>query len=132
MLLGIKRESFTPPEDQTWLGSAHGTANGDPVTLDGDNLVTIFTDGVVPSGLVLGQVTATTLYRKYVDANSDGTQTALGLLLTTKDLGGITAATVGPTPGALFWHGEVIEAKLPSGSGIDAAAKTDLKQIRFV
>lgn len=132
MLLGIKRESFTPPEDQSWLGSAHGTANADPITLDGDNLVTVFTDGVVPSGLFLGQVTATTLYRKYVDANSDGTQTAKGLLLATKDLGGTSAATVGPTPAALYWHGEVIEAKLPTGSGVDANGKADLTQIRFV
>jgi hypothetical protein len=34
--------------------------------------------------------------------------------------------------GALLWHGQVVEAKLPTGHGLDAAGKTDLKHIHYV
>lgn len=63
---------------------------------------------------------------------SDGSEVARGHLATTKDLGGTTAGTVGNTPAALMRHGQVIEAKLPSGHGLDAAAKADLSQILYV
>lgn len=130
--LPIKTEAFSPPEDQRWLGSAHGTNEADPITLDGDSFLTTFPTGVVPSGVVLGKVTATGLYRQYIDGNSDGTEVARGHLFTTVDLGGTTAAVVGNVGAALYWHGEVVEASLPTGHGLNAAAKADLPQIRYV
>ena len=132
MRLGIRTETFSPDEDHSWLGSAHGTVECDPITLDGDAFLTAFPTGVVPSGVVLGRVTATGLYAPYDNAAATGIEVARGHLFTTIDLGGTTAGTVGNTGAALFWHGEVVEAKLPTGHGLDAAAKADLVQIRYV
>lgn len=130
--LAIVTEAFTAGENHTWLGSAHGTNTGDSITLDADSFLTTFPTGIVPSGVVLGKVTATGLYRQYVNANADGTEVAAGHLLTTTDLGGTTAAQTDKVTAALMWHGEVIEAKLPTNHGLDAAAKADLPQIRYV
>ena len=132
MRLDQRSETFSPGEDHTWLGSAHATDTFESITLDGDSFLTDFTDGVIPSGVVLGKVTATGLYRQYDDAAVDGTEVAAGFLGTTKDLGGTTAATVGNTPAALMWHGQVIVANLPTNHGLDAAARVDLAHIHFI
>jgi hypothetical protein len=131
--LVLTTQTFAPAEDQRWLGSAHGTIECDTITLDTDDLLTDFPTGIVPSGVVLGKVTATGLHRKYDDAAVDGTAVAVGHLFQTVDLGGTTAGTTtDKIPAALFWHGEVVEAKLPAGHGLDAAAKVDLARIRYV
>lgn len=130
--LSIATATFKPGENQSWLGSAHGTMSGDSITLDGDSFLATFTDGVVPSGVVVAKVTATGKYRQYNDANSDGTQVAAGHLLTTVDLHGTTSAVVEDVTAALYWHGEVISANLPTNHGLDAAAKVDLPQVRYV
>lgn len=235
MRLDIRTETFASPEDQSWLGSAHGTNEADSITLDGDMFLAAFPTGVVPSGVVLGRVTSNGLYGPYgaspsevqtinlgaasagtvtitfdgqttgaiafnasaatvqtaLEAMSninpgdvvvtggplpgtitltfggqylgvnvpqvtvtptgltggtvtvatttegggvvnDGREVARGHLFTTIDLGGTTAAGVGNTPAALYWHGQVVESKLPAGHGLDAAAKGDLRQIRYV
>ena len=135
MRLDIRSETFTPSEDQRWLGSAHGTNTGDPITLDGDiGFLALFPTGVIPSGVMLGKITATGLYVPYTDAGTHGvgSDVAQGHLLTTIDLGGTTTATVGPTGAALFWHGEVIEARLPTGHGVTTAGKADLPQIKYI
>lgn len=126
------REKDFANEDQSWLGKSHGTSDADPITLDGDAFLTTFTDGIVPSGVVVGRVTASGLYVPYADGATNGSEVARGHLLTTVDLGGTAAADVGNTGAALFWHGEVIEAKLPTNHGLNAAAKADLTQIRYV
>lgn len=133
MKLDIKSEVFTPGEDQSWLGSAHGTDEADPITLNADLFLALFPTGVVPSGTVVG-ITATGLYAPYTDAATHGvgTDTARYHLLTTVDLGGTTAGTVDRVAAAGFWHGQVIEAKLPVGHGLTAAAKADLTQIHYV
>ncbi len=130
--LPIRTEVFSASEDQRWLGSAHGTNSADPITLDGDAFLATFPTGVVPSGVVLGKITATGLYRPYIDGNVDGTNVAAGHLFTTTDLGGTTAAAVDKVGAALYWHGEVVEASLPANHGLNAAAKVDLPQIRYV
>lgn len=119
-------------ENQSWLGKAHGTDECDSITLKGSAFVTAFPTGIVPSGVVLGRITATGLYAPYSDAAVDGTQVARGHLFTTTDLKGTTSGTAKDMTAPLFWHGEVIEAKLPTGHGLDAAAKVDLNQIRYV
>lgn len=129
MRLGIRSEVFNPAEDHTWLGSRHGTDNGDPITLDGDLMLAAFPSGLVPSGVVVAKVTATGRYAFYTDAGTHGagTDTARYHLLTTKQ---VFAGE--HTPAAGFWHGEVVEAKLPAGHGLTAAAKADLTQVRYV
>jgi hypothetical protein len=49
-------------DDQSWLGSAHGTNECDTITLDGPACLDAFPDGVIPSGTVLGKITATGKY----------------------------------------------------------------------
>jgi hypothetical protein len=127
MKLGLVREAFSPPENQSWLGSAHGTTEAEPITLDGDEFLATFDDGVIPSGVALGKVTATDKYVPYDDGGTDdGRRVCVGFLFTTVDLGGTTAGTVGDTAAALLWHGQVVEDNLPTDNGLDAAAKTDL------
>ncbi|MGI8425445.1 MAG: head decoration protein [Actinomycetota bacterium] len=121
-------------ENQSWLGKAHGTEECDSITLDADKFLAAFPTGIVPSGVLLGKITASGLYAPYTDAETHGAGTgvARGHLFTTVDLKGTTAAAARDTVAALFWHGQVIEAKLPTGHGLDAAAKADLTQIRYV
>jgi hypothetical protein len=59
-------------DDQSWLGSAHGTNECDTITLDGPACLDAFPDGVIPSGVVLGKITAT---GKYGPASTTGNVT---------------------------------------------------------
>ena len=130
MRLQQQSQTFMAAEDQSWLGSAHGTQEMDTITLDGSAFLDTFPTGVIPSGVVVGRITATGLYGPYTAAATAGagSDTAAGLLFTTIDVG-----TDGvDSPASLFWHGEVIRAKLPADNGLDTAAEADLPQIRFV
>lgn len=121
-------------EDQSWLGSAHGTNNAWSATLDASLFVGTFTDGVVPSGVVLGRLNASPgKLVPYTDAatHGAGSDTAVGHLLTTTDLGGTTAGTAKDVAVAVIDHGRVIEANLPTGHGLTAAAKADLTHMRY-
>lgn len=53
MNLPLQTQGFRNAENHTWLGSAHGTENPSSGTLDADSWLAIFTDGEVPSGVVL-------------------------------------------------------------------------------
>lgn len=117
------RTVATQVEDRSWLGSAHGTDATQTVTLDVSAFTsgTHFPNGFIPSGTVLGKIATSGLYGPYDDNASDGTQTAAGILFNSTTVNG--AADVGAP---ILLHGQVIEAKLPASSGIDANAKTDL------
>lgn len=130
MDLSQRTTDFLPSEDQTWLGSAHGTTEADSITLDPAlfDLVTNFPDGFIPSGVVVGKVTATGLYGPYATAATDGREVAAGHLFTTVEMD----ATSARVTAALYWHGEVVEANLPTNHGLDAGAKADLTHIRYV
>lgn len=121
-------------ENRQWLASPHGTDPGmtPSVTLSvaAFTEATHYPNGYVPSGTVLGKITASGLYGPYDDAASDGRQTATGILYGSLQVKGATK--VG---GAAVEHGRVTQSKLPfqSGTGsIDAAGKADLKLIQFV
>lgn len=123
MDLTIKTQSYGQ-EDQTWLGSAHGTETGEPVTLQANlfTLGTHYPDGFLKSGIVLGKVTATGLYGPYSDAAVDGRTVAVGILLASVQLPTTVDANTKPQ-GSMIRHGIVVESKL---IGIDANGKTDL------
>ena len=115
-------------DDQTWLGSAHGTSSARTVTLD----ISAFTEGThypngyIPSGTPVGEITASGLFGPYNDAAVDGTETLVGFVLTPTAANGTDDIQV-----ALFEHGRVVEANLPIA--IDAAGKADLAgQVVFV
>ena len=126
-------EVFAPGEDHTWLGSAHGTEAVESIQLDGSAFTGTWTDGIVPSGVALGKVTATGLYVPYTDAgtNGVGSDTCVGFLFTTVEVG--VAGSEVDSPAALFTHGKVDESNLPANHGVTAAAKVDLgTAVRFV
>lgn len=72
MSLKIKNETFGY-EDQSWLGSAHGTQAGDPITLDLSAFTAAdhYPAGFLKSGIVLGRITATGLYGPYLASPSE-------------------------------------------------------------
>jgi hypothetical protein len=121
--------------DHSWLGSQHGTTTNRPVTLDLSkfDFATDFTSGMIPSGVVLGKISASGLYGPYDDALSTGVEVAKGFLFTDVDVrahiaaAGSTTLTGLVAPGAMLITGIVVEANLPTNHGLDAAAKTDLK-----
>ena len=235
MDLRNKTETFVPGENHEWLGSAHALDTCDPITLDGSAFLSLFADGIVPSGVALGKITATGLYGPYggntnevqtltVDATSgtytltfdgettaaiaeaataaavqsalealsninagdvvvagsaggpytitftgqyagvnvplitatdvdlagggdtvgvvqtnaggsavsDGRETFVGHLAFTKNLNGTTAGTAGDVGAALLRHGQIIVAKLPTGHGLDNAARNSRAGLGFV
>lgn len=109
-------------DDQTWLGSAHGTDHARSITLDKSAFTagTHYPAGYFPSGLPLGLITASQKYGPYTPAATDGTETLAGFLLTPVS---VPSADVDPI-GALFEHGRVVEANLPVA--IDAAGRADV------
>lgn len=128
MDLSVRTETFNVG-DHRWLGSDHGVGDGDPVTLD----ISTFTEddhdanGFIPSGTVLGKITASGLYGPYDADAVNGLETAAGHLLTDVIVDITDARDV---VGAIFRHGKVVESFLPdfttTDGEIDAAAKTDL------
>ncbi len=76
--------------------------------------------GVLPAGTVLGRKTSDKKYYAYSNANSNGTETALGILRRPVDTGG---------PGSADQESNIVIAgmvKLNMVHGADAAALTDL------
>jgi hypothetical protein len=122
MDLSFKTETFGQ-DDQSWLGSAHGTDAARSITLDTSAFTagTHYPDGFFKSGLPVGKITATGLYGPYDNAAVDGRETLVGFLLTAVKA---PSATTTDVQGALLDHGRVIDAKLPIA--VDAAGKTDV------
>ena len=122
MDISVRSEAFGV-EDRSWLGSAHGTEATRTVTLDVSTFSdsTHYPNGHIPSGTVLGRITATGLYGPYNNGAGDGRQDAAGFLFNTVTVNG-TADQGAP----LMEHGMVIQSKLPANSGIDVAAIADL------
>lgn len=128
MDLRFQSETFTPAEDQSWLGSAHGTEATETITLDASAFIGTFTDGIIPSGVVVGKIAASGLYGPYDDEAIDGTEVAAGHLFTTID----TKEGAVDSPAALFTHGKVVVANLPTDHGLDAAGAADMPHIRYI
>ena len=123
MDLSMKTETFGQ-EDQSWLGSAHGTEAARSITLDMTTFTagTHYPDGFLKAGLPLGKITATGKYGLYSNAASDGREVLAGLLFTVVKA---PASTATPVSGALLLHCIVVESKLPA-PGVDSAGKVDV------
>lgn len=121
MDLSVRTETFAA-DDQTWLGSAHGTNAARTITLDTSTFTkaTHYPGGYFPSGLPLGQITASGRYGPYDDTALDGREVLAGFLLAAVPAPAVD--TVDPA-GALLDHGRVVEARLPVA--IDAAGRAD-------
>lgn len=122
MDLSIKTETFGQ-EDQSWLGSAHGTDTARSITLDMTTFTagTHYPDGFLKAGLPLGKITATGKYGLYSDAAVDGRTALVGFLFTAVKT---PASTATPVVGAMLMHCFVVESKLPVA--VDANGKADV------
>lgn len=124
MDLSLKREVYGA-EDQSWLASEHGTDAARTITLD----TTLIPDsmlrfGWVPSGLPVGEITASGLYGPYDPDATDGRGTLAGFLLSSLP-GPKTPGN--PIAGALLEHGKVLPARLPVALADVEAAQADVK-----
>lgn len=117
-------------DDQSWLGSEHGTQATETIVLDTSTFTpaTHYPEGFFKSGIPLGQITAGGKFGPYDNAAADGREKLVGFLFSA--VGAPTVNTIDPA-GALFVHGKVRESRLPVA--VDAAGKTDVAgSIRFV
>lgn len=98
MDLGLTRESFSPSEDQSWLGGAHGTNDAKPVTIDVTSALVALYEDVLPSGVVLVRDGSNDLFvpRALQVSNEQQTLTEGGSGLTsfTITFGGQTTASL--------------------------------------
>ncbi|MFD9282788.1 head decoration protein [Streptomyces mirabilis] len=131
MILAQTSESFGS-DDQSWLGSAHGTDATETISLDTSLFTpaTHYPDGYFKSGIPLGAITATPgKYGPYDNAAVDGRATLVGFLYAA--VKAPTVNTIDPSA-AMLTHGKVRESRLPLGN-VDAAGHTDVAgTIRFV
>jgi len=118
-------------EDNSWLDSEHGTDMAVPITLDLAAFdAAHYAEGKIPSGTVLGLITASEAYGPYLAGATDGTETAVGFLL--GDVRVAAGKTTGNLGGALHRHGAVKPNRLPftsattAGGFLDSAGETDL------
>lgn len=132
MDISVRNKKTYTGSNHRWIGKTQALKDADSITLQRStfNLTSTFPNGVIPSGVVLGRITATGHYGHYDDAASDGREVAVGFLVEDVPYDRDSTANLG---GALMWWGEVVEAHLPTGHGLNAAAKTDLAaKFRFV
>lgn len=138
---GLFSQTFNP-DNRIWLLDDHGTEVMPGIAID----LTKFTagqhyvNGFIPSGCVVGLLASGGKGAPYLAANSDGSQTAVGLTFNPIPVyapGTTTLLTNVSVP--LLIHGFVNPATLPFTSGnaaaggyLDTAAKTALKNIMFV
>lgn len=129
MDLGRKTTTYGT-DDQSWLGSAHGTTATDTITLDVSlfDEATHYPDGWINSCVGLGKVAATGLYGPYDDAALDGRQVGEGVLYAW-----VAISSGNDVGAALMRHGKIRRSRMPANSGIDAAFEADVRgQIIFV
>ena len=122
-------------EKRGWLWGEHGTEPGcnPTITLDFTNggfvAGTHYPNGYLPSGLVLGKITATGKYGVYDSAATDGRQNAAALLFSSVKVPAVLSTPVGA---AAFVHGFVDPARLPIPAQVTAAVKTALNLIYWL
>lgn len=129
-------------EDRSWFLSDPEDAYCPGGTLDITKFTaaTHYPNGYIPSGIVLGLVSASGLYGPYDDTAADGRQTATGILFSTVrtlQWNGTALAKVGVTQ--VVYNAVVSVARMPfnstnasTGRGyIDANGQADLKFLYF-
>lgn len=92
----------------------------------GLNVAQVTVDGTNLTGET---ITAATSQAGGAAASADGREAAAGHLFTAVAYDRTSSGDMGA---ALFWSGEVIEDNLPTGHGLDSAARTALKHISYV
>ncbi|MFJ8760839.1 head decoration protein [Streptomyces cyaneofuscatus] len=119
-------------DDQSWLGSEHGTRATESCTLDTSTFTpnTHYPAGYFKSGTPLGQITATKKFGPYDNTATDGRQTLVGHLYAA--VGAPTDNTI-DVAAAILTHGKVRLSRLPVPSAVDAAGRAEVAgSIRYL
>lgn len=118
-------------EDRTWLRNPLA-ARTESATLDVSDHVQadMYPNGYMPSGTVLGKITATGLVKWYASGETDGSETAVGVLFSSVvvDLTDLT----NDVSVAVMTHGDIISTNMhdlgaTTNGGWDAASAVDLQ-----
>lgn len=118
----VKTQSIN--KDEFLLSTGNGQISRDAVT------VTIAGGVLLPSGTVLGKLTASGKYVKSLDTASDGSQTAVAILSTKLDGADIVN---GDYPAVAFTReAEVIGALLNGGAGPDSTSVAELRAVGII
>lgn len=132
--ISVEKKTFLPA-DRPWL-LFEATGNNGPVsTTHGLIDFALFTagthypDGFIPSGVVVGRVTTGGKLGPYAGGATDGRQTAVGHLYNAVAVPTDLARKVAVAVTDCF--AVVTESRLPSGHGLDAAAKAELPMIAY-
>jgi hypothetical protein len=140
--IGLRSTGALTAEKRSWLLGPTGTRPGEnpSVTLDVSSFTagTHYPNGYIPSGTVLGTITAGTtggvwMVGPYDNAASDGRQTAVGILLSSVTVP-VPTDTTQDVGAAMLTRGDVDPAKLPFtgvAGALDTAGRADLPQIAF-
>ncbi len=133
--ISVETRSFGP-DDRAWLLTELVGHQQSTATVYGGNIdFSLFTanthypNGYLPSGLLLGKVTATGRLGPYSNGATNGTETAVGFLYNATRVPASTATRVAGTVVDSF--AIVSESRLPANHGLDAAAKAELPLIKF-
>ena len=111
-------------ERRGWLWGPHGTEAGTnpSITLDFTTVAGGLTaNGYLPSGTVLGRITASGRYGPFDAAATDGRQAAVGHLFSSTKVPATSATPVG---GAVVVHGFVDPNRLPFTTGAGSLPAT--------
>ncbi|MGI9091549.1 MAG: head decoration protein [Gemmatimonadaceae bacterium] len=137
---------FTQPylaEDRSWLLSEPDNAYqiGGTLSIPAFTQAVHYPNGYIPSGTVVGLITASGLYGPYDDTATDGRQTAVGVLFGSIRVLNPVGGTLVKVGGAFIAGGSpsIATSRLPfnstnaaTGRGyIDAAGQVDLKFVQF-
>lgn len=135
--LKITQEAYGT-DSKAWMKSQYGFDTARPCTL----LLTAFAateqiNGMIPSGVLVGKITASGLYGPYDNAAATGVEVAAGILLNevriTRDANDTPA--LDRAASAFVWQGIVDTTKLPALTGtkgkLDTPGRADLPGIRW-
>lgn len=132
MDLSVRSYGPWSPENFSWLGSAHGTDSTQTITLVKSlfSALSYYTGSqLIPGGVALGKITSAgatlDMYGPYDNAATDGRQTMVGHLFSTKSVTG-SGLYLGA---ALLVHGTVRLSKLAAitaDHGVDSAGQADV------
>jgi hypothetical protein len=135
----VRTEVEWANEDRRWLAHRKGYDSNRSITLDISSFQAahMTVKGAIPSGVVLGRITASGKYGPYDTDGTDGREVARGFLFSAVVPDNLTLATSTDPGAALTWEGIVNQDFLPvfvvtgNEGKLDAAARADLIHFRF-
>ncbi|MDE8648085.1 head decoration protein [Rhodococcus qingshengii] len=120
--IAVRNTGRFQAENRSYVYADPGVWTRGSVTLDVSKFVagTHYPNGFIPSGVLLGKITATGKFGPYSKDATDGRQVPAGVLWDSTTVTGTEEAA------PLWMFGFIKESKLPANSGLDADAKTAL------